>query len=129
MSGLPGGVPSFSYSRDEANALLPELTDLLLALREAFGTAARHAEAMRSSGPGNGGSTHAQAWADAQHVADGKLAWLRSRGIQLKDLERGLVDFPSVREGRPILLCWLLGEPSVDFWHDLTTGFAGRRPL
>lgn len=129
MSGLPGSAPSFSYTRDEANALLPELTEVLIALRDVYAAAAGHAEAVRSSAPGNGGSTHAQAWADAQHVLDGKLAWLCTRGIQLKDLERGLVDFPSVRDGRPVLLCWLLGEPSVDFWHELSTGFAGRRPL
>ncbi|MGH2721992.1 MAG: DUF2203 domain-containing protein [Actinomycetota bacterium] len=129
MSGVPGSVPFVSYTRDEANALLPELTDVLIALREAYADVAGHAEAVRSSTPGNGGSAHAQAWADSRRSLDGKLAWLRSRGIQLKDLERGLVDFPSVRDGRPVLLCWLLGEPSVDFWHELSTGFAGRRPL
>jgi hypothetical protein len=129
VSGLPGSAPSFSYSRDEANALLPELTVVLVGLREAVTAAAGHAEAVRSSAPGNGGSTHARAWAEAQQAVEDHLAWLGARGIQLKDLQRGLVDFPSVRDGRPVLLCWLLGEPSVDFWHELTTGFAGRRPL
>ena len=54
---------------------------------------------------------------------------LRALGIQLKDPRMGLVDFPSNLEGRRVLLCWHLGEPSVQYWHDENAGFAGRRPL
>jgi hypothetical protein len=126
---MPGSGPSFSYSRDEANALLPQLTDLLVALRDAYATAAGQGEAVRSTAGSNGGSHQAQEWADAEHAVAERLEWLQARGILLKDVERGLIDFPSVREGRPVLLCWLLGEPSVDYWHELSTGFAGRRPL
>jgi hypothetical protein len=54
---------------------------------------------------------------------------LRSLGVQLKDPRIGLVDFPSNLEGRRVLLCWHLGEPSVRFWHDESSGFAGRQPL
>lgn len=50
-------------------------------------------------------------------------------GIQLKDPRMGLIDFPSDIDGRRVLLCWHLGEPSVQFWHDEHTGFAGRQPL
>ena len=56
-------------------------------------------------------------------------AEIESIGIQLKDRRTGLVDFPSELDGRPVLLCWRLGEPSVQFWHDATSGFAGRQPL
>jgi hypothetical protein len=56
----------------------------------------------------------------------GELAAL---GIQLKDRRIGLIDFPSEMDGRRVLLCWKLGEPSVQFWHDETTGYAGRQPL
>ena len=54
---------------------------------------------------------------------------LRALGIQLKDPRIGLVDFPSNLDGRRVLLCWHLGEASVQFWHDENTGFAGRQPL
>jgi hypothetical protein len=54
---------------------------------------------------------------------------LEQLGIQLKDRRLGLVDFPSEMNGRPILLCWRLGEPEVQFWHELDAGFAGRQPL
>jgi len=50
-------------------------------------------------------------------------------GVLVKDLDSGLVDFPSVREGQEILLCWRLGEDAVEFWHGVDEGFAGRKPL
>lgn len=56
-------------------------------------------------------------------------AELESLDIQLKDRRIGLIDFPSELDGRPMLLCWQLGEPSVQFWHDLDSGYAGRQPL
>ena len=60
---------------------------------------------------------------------DGFQAELESLGIQLKDRRIGLIDFPSEFDGRPVLLCWQLGEPSVQFWHDADSGYAGRQPL
>jgi hypothetical protein len=60
---------------------------------------------------------------------DAFQAELESIGIQLKDRRIGLIDFPSELDGRPVLLCWQLGEPSVQFWHELDSGFAGRQPL
>lgn len=54
---------------------------------------------------------------------------LESLDIQLKDRRIGLIDFPSELDGRPMLLCWQLGEPSVQFWHDSDSGYAGRQPL
>jgi hypothetical protein len=56
-------------------------------------------------------------------------AELRQIGAELKDYEMGLVDFPAVLDGRSILLCWRRGEESVAHWHDLESGFAGRRPV
>ena len=60
---------------------------------------------------------------------DGFQAELEALGIQLKDRRIGLIDFPSELEGQPVLLCWQLGEPSVQFWHDADSGYAGRQPL
>jgi len=60
---------------------------------------------------------------------DAFQAELELLGIQLKDRRIGLIDFPSELDGRRVLLCWRLGEPSVQFWHDEDAGFAGRQPL
>lgn len=54
---------------------------------------------------------------------------LAKLGVQLKGESDGLVDFPSLRDGRVVLLCWRLGEPSVAHWHEIEAGFAGRQPL
>lgn len=60
---------------------------------------------------------------------DGFQTELESLDIQLKDRRIGLIDFPSELDGRPMLLCWQLGEPSVQYWHDSDSGYAGRQPL
>src|SRR5579864_5984686 len=59
----------------------------------------------------------------------GLLAELSELGVQVKDVDRGLLDFPSVVDGREALLCWQVGEPRIEFWHTPEDGFAGRRPL
>ena len=61
----------------------------------------------------------------------GKLTTeIHELGIELKDYTRGLIDFPSMREGQIVLLCWQLGEDDkIEYWHDLEAGFAGRQPL
>lgn len=57
------------------------------------------------------------------------LAELEEIGVQVKDLDKGLLDFPSVMDGQEILLCWKLGESEIGFWHSTEEGFAGRKPL
>ena len=68
----------------------------------------------------------------AQQLArdiDGYVAEIRELGVQMKGFDTGLVDFPGEIDGRPVLLCWQLGEESVQYWHEENAGFAGRRPL
>ena len=68
----------------------------------------------------------------ANIVSDFSLAMseLERLGVQLKDFDRGLVDFPSLRDGRIVLLCWQLGEgDQLEWWHEPEAGFAGRTPL
>lgn len=62
-----------------------------------------------------------------QMAAD--VAWLDERGIVLRDISTGLLDFPALAAGRQVWLCWRLGEERVAFWHGMEEGFAGRRPL
>ena len=57
------------------------------------------------------------------------VAQIDRLGITLRDIERGLIDFPALSSGRQVWLCWQLGEENVEFWHELETGFGSRRPL
>lgn len=57
------------------------------------------------------------------------LEQLKELGVFVKDVDSGLLDFPSERDGEPVLLCWRVGEDSVSWWHDLNSGFAGRTPI
>lgn len=69
---------------------------------------------------------------EAQQLArdiEGYVAEVRELGVQMKGFDTGLVDFPGEIDGRPVLLCWQLGEESVQYWHEENAGFAGRRPL
>jgi hypothetical protein len=54
---------------------------------------------------------------------------IREMGVLLKDIDQGLCDFPYMRQGRVVYLCWRLGEDAIEYWHDIESGFAGREPL
>jgi hypothetical protein len=60
---------------------------------------------------------------------DGFIAELAALGVELKDLETGLVDFPAEMDGRPVYLCWRYGEPAVRHWHERDAGYRGRQPI
>ena len=65
----------------------------------------------------------------AVQEAKDTLAEIDSIGVQVKDLQEGLLDFPAMMDGKPVLLCWKLGEPAIAHWHTEEEGFAGRKPL
>ena len=65
----------------------------------------------------------------AVQEAKDTLVEIDSIGVLVKDLEQGLLDFPSTMDGKPVLLCWKLGEPAIAHWHTEQEGFAGRKPL
>lgn len=117
------------YTVDEANALLPHLAPTLIELRAGSDEALRIKEAMDKAAITNGGSSKGEKWrkklARIQELIDRLNEW----EIELRDLESGLVDFPSEIAGRPAYLCWRLGEPEVAHWHSPDDGFQGRRPL
>lgn len=75
-----------------------------------------------------GGETVGDLMASMLAIHEG-IRNITSRGIQIKDLDRGLVDFPHVRDGREVLLCWELEEDDIEFWHETDSGYAGRERL
>ena len=128
----------------EQRAELVRLRDEVLAAGGGAGDGATTAVADRSNRPAAESSGETQA-ADLPIVDDLRLTRLRMQGLidqmaagvaridglglTLRDIEHGLVDFPALVAGRQVWLCWQRGEPAIGFWHDLETGFSGRRPL
>ena len=79
---------------------------------------------------GGGGISNGVAYAANLIGLSNLVSELETLGVQLKDFSRGLIDFPSLRDGRVVLLCWQLGEGDrLEWWHDVDAGFAGRTPL
>lgn len=115
----------------EANELLPGLVaslDTLRAARDRLTDAEAH-EALSDASPGNGGGTPGRSVGEAFLEVRRGIAELNTLGVVIRDLDRGLVDFPAIMEGREVYLCWQLGEPEVAYWHHVDSGFAGRMPL
>jgi hypothetical protein len=119
------------FTREEANALLPQLTTLLTRLRDSKDelTDTEAHEALSDAAPANGGGEQGRQVGVAFLEVRRLLDTLERAGIVLRDIDRGLVDFPALLDGREIYLCWELGEDEVDHWHDLDSGYRGRQPL
>ncbi len=119
------------YTRDEARALLPQIRQWLQRLnrlRRESEKFDRRLTGLAEQGNDVGGETvnnWIRALADMQEV----LAEFQRREIFIKDLERGLVDFPAIIGGREVFLCWEQDEEDIEFWHDLDTGYTGRERL
>ncbi|MDQ6674350.1 MAG: DUF2203 domain-containing protein [Chloroflexota bacterium] len=129
-----------TFTREEAEALLPEVDRLLgeaLVLTENLARAASDAETAEQKVRANG-KVQPQLSADSpeatRRALERQLGLLvervRRMGIVVRDLRRGLIDFPSVRGDRVVHLCWQRGEPlELRWWHEVEAGFAGRQPL
>ena len=122
------------FTVQEANALLPEVRIIAGNIQRAHRKVARFRDeakkASEAAERGGGGITEGVAYAVALTELTAQLSDLEALGVQLKDFDRGLVDFPSLRDGRVVLLCWQLGEgDELEWWHDVDAGFAGRTPL
>ena len=116
----------------EANAVLPQVRQIvsrMLAAREMIVAARPEVWPILEKAIGNGGSQKAGELVFQFEKVQSAARRLTELGIQLKDINTGLVDFPSMRDGREVYLCWRFDEPAVAHWHDLETGFAGRQPL
>jgi hypothetical protein len=122
------------FTVEEANALLPSVRQLLQRLQRFRRRLSAYRQAVRQAAEqadqGGGGIPDGLLYARLLTNFAGEMSNLESMGVQLKDFERGLVDFPSMRDGRVVLLCWQLDEgDELEWWHDMDAGFAGRTPL
>lgn len=137
-AGLSGGraVPLAFFEKhftpEEASALLPELRDLISTLR---GLRGRLSVEWKEAAPTikvahqNGGGKQVGPYVHSLARLNATVRRLVDMGVQLKDLDRGLVDFPAWRGDDEVLLCWQMGEDDIRYWHSLEGGFAGRQPL
>lgn len=121
------------FTVEEANALIPHVRKTLERIQKLYArvgdlreSAKEAAGASEFGGGMEGGTEYVKTLYEV-----GKLTTdLHSLGVQLKDYSRGLVDFPSLRDDRIVLLCWQIGEgDEIEWWHEVETGFAGRKPL
>jgi hypothetical protein len=120
------------FTVEEANALLGRIEPVLRSLREARDrlTDAEAHEALAGAAPTNGGGDPGRDVGEAFLEVRRMLLALQELGIVVRDIERGLIDFPAIHEGREVYLCWQLDEPPrIAFWHDLEAGYGGRQPL
>jgi hypothetical protein len=125
------GLYQHHFTAGEANAMLPTLEPLLERLRAAKSelTDEELHDALGEAAPANGGGDPGRKVGVAFLEVRRLLLALADAGVVVKDIDRGLVDFPALRDGREVFLCWQLGEDEVAHWHELETGYGGRRPL
>jgi hypothetical protein len=132
-------VPPRHFTLEQANAALEEvrpLAERMVAHRREVATLLGRRAGLTTTIAGNGGDldpgelarVEAEIADEAKGVAQ-CVNGIHGLGAQVKDADEGLVDFPALREGEEVLLCWKLGEAEVAFWHGLEDGFAGRRPV
>lgn len=119
------------YTREEAQALLPQLRQWLKRLNELRQEVERSDKRLSSlMHPGNDvGGDLVNRWIRTLAEMQELLGEFQRRDIQIKDLERGLLDFPAIIGGKEVFLCWEQDEDAVEFWHDLDTGYSGRERL
>lgn len=144
LVGTIGRVPTY-YSLDDANALVTDVAVLverlrdqrteLVTLRDAYrdreGSVVE--DVMAGNDPGEDDDPELRRLRlRMRGIVDqmqADVAWLVDRSIELRDIPSGLIDFPALVGGRPVWLCWRLGERAVSFWHPHGTGFDSRRPI
>jgi hypothetical protein len=120
------------FTLDEANALVPQLLDWVPEIQNLSGSINNDFPDIRNArekAKWNGGSTEGSDYLNVVLKYNYLIKEIESIGCEIKGLPEGLVDFPSIREGREVYLCWRMPEKEIQFWHSLDAGFSGRQPI
>ena len=119
------------YTRDEARALLPQIREWFATLSELRRRLDKYEQRLAGllAGGNDVGGEAVHQWLKTLAEIKVVLREFQTREIQVKDIDRGLIDFPSLRGGKEIFLCWEQDEEDIEFWHDLNSGYAGRERL
>ena len=120
------------FTLDEANAFVPQLLDLVpkiqklsVSLKNNFPDIKNARDKARWSG----GSEQGVDYLNAVLKYNDLMQRIEEMGCEVKGIREGLIDFPSLREGREVYLCWRMPEKEILFWHDVNAGFSGRKPI
>ena len=120
------------FTLAEAQSLLPRLRSLLTEIGKQWNHVQElnpDVQKARDNAPFDGYSRSGVEYVESVSQLMFWIHQIKEMGVLLKDADRGLCDFPYMREGRVVYLCWQLGEDQIEYWHDIETGFAGREPL
>ena len=119
------------YTLEQARALLPSVQEWLNEMQRLRTKLQKHEEKIEAlAEPGcDIGGPAVNRWVEVMGHIKEVLMEFHRREIQIKDLDRGLIDFPALIDGREVFLCWEQGEEDIEFWHDLDAGYAGRERL
>jgi hypothetical protein len=119
------------FTLGQANNLVPVINDLMLGLRYAYAELINGAQDGELSllAETTGGAWPGRERAEAAVTVSLAFESLEELDVLVRDVDRGIVDFPTLMDGREVYLCWHVGEPEIGHWHELESGFASRRPL
>jgi len=120
------------FTVEEARQILPRVRELMqrtVAMVGALEEAKQHVEDLAEKGEMNTGSSVGTRYIEGLAQISECVAAIQETGCIVKSIDEGLVDFPHLREGREVYLCWKNGEPDIGYWHEVDAGFAGRTPL
>ena len=120
------------FTLDEANAYVPQLLDLVPKIQKlsvSLNNDFSDIKNARDKAKWNGGSDQGVDYLNAVLKYNDLMRKIEEMGCEVKGIREGLIDFPSLREGREVYLCWRMPEKEILFWHDLNAGFTGRKPI
>ncbi len=120
------------FTVEEARETLPRVRELIqqmVAMIGALEEAKQHVKELAEKGEMNTGSSVGTRYIEGLAQISECVAAIQETGCIVKSIDEGLVDFPHLREGREVYLCWKNGEPDIGYWHEVDAGFAGRTPL
>ncbi len=120
------------FTLDEANAIIDKIRPLveeIIQLYQQIMAEQPEAWSAIERSAGNGGNPILSRMVKGFDRLDDLLHQIQATGAVVKDLSLGLVDFPALRKGREVYLCWKSGEARIEFWHEIESGFAGRQPM
>ncbi len=120
------------FTLAEANRLIPKLNSHLHSVKQAKATLRRTREDIQKASAQaqyGGGSAVGPLYISSLQQVSANVQAIHELGVLVKDLDLGLCDFPHMRDGRVVFLCWKLGEHEIKWWHETTTGYKDRSPL
>jgi hypothetical protein len=125
-------VPGKLFTVEEANRLIPRLRPLIkrvVSARQSLLDIQGDIQKAREKAKYDGGSTVGAQYVRLLTVFTSAISEIEDMGVLVKDFRTGLCDFPHLKDGRVIYLCWKMDEDKIRYWHEVDAGFAGRQPI